>query len=146
MTGPLHLSIQETNTFKRHNKTIDGVLSTIAQVQEDKLLQQLFLAKNTNLLKSIASSYESISSWGLQRQILSLLGQDFSYSELKEHIPSLSRYKLSDARRHSLKVGQGMPVESKPSPRTKIKDDNITHFMDFITSPAGMTDSHVHLN
>lgn len=49
-----------------------------------------------------STAYSSISSWGAQRQILSLLVQDYSYSGLKIYIPELTRYKYSAARKHAV--------------------------------------------
>ena len=127
--------------LRKAQQTIKGVLALIAPNQEEILQEQLFPSKNANLLESVASSYESMTSWGVQRQILSLLVQDYNYAELKTHIPSLSRYKFSAARKHGIRVGQGMPVGDFHGPKVKVKDDNIAHFMEFITSPAIMTDS-----
>ncbi|CAG2249202.1 unnamed protein product [Mytilus edulis] len=91
--------------------------------------------------RTFSKAYSSMSSWGTQRQILSLLVQDYSYNQLKDYIPDLSRYKFSAARKHAEVVGVGKPVLQKKQFREKATIQQIENFLEFILSPAIMTDS-----
>lgn len=118
------------------------VLEILVPEQEGKLENMLYSVPDTDkMLDSISSAYSSIASWGAQRQILSLLVQDNSYNDLKKHIPELTRYKYSAARKHAAAYGVATPVPDKKQVREKVSKDQLEHFLDFIMSPAIMTDA-----
>lgn len=118
------------------------VLEILVPEQEGKLENMLYSVPDTDkMLDSISSAYSSIASWGAQRQILSLLVQDNSYNDLKKHIPELTRYKYSAARKHAAAYGVATPVPDKKQVREKVSKDQLEHFLDFIMSPAIMADA-----
>ena len=57
------------------------------------------------------------------------------YAALVAHIPRLTRYEFSVARRCVLEVGAGLPVQSvAKQTREKVDSVKLDHFLDFITS------------
>ncbi|KAK3107372.1 hypothetical protein FSP39_012971 [Pinctada imbricata] len=90
--------------------------------------------------KEIAAGHRSSEDWGTQRQILSLVANTITYSKLKSLIPNLSRFKFTAARKHALSKGQGQQVPNEERRREGITNAQISHFLDFVTSPAIITD------
>lgn len=100
--------------IKKAKQIMHTVLEILVPEQEGKLGNMLYSVPDTDkMLDSISSAYSSIESWGAQRQILSLLVQDNSYNDLKKHIPELTRYKYSAARKHAAAYGVATPVPDK---------------------------------
>ncbi|CAC5391325.1 unnamed protein product [Mytilus coruscus] len=132
------------NDYVRKAKRIMNSVLGILVPQQESLLEEVLYESNAckyKTLESFSKAYSSMSSWGTQRQILSLLVQDYSYNQLKDYIPDLSRYKLSAARKHAEVVGIGKPVSQKKQFREKATIQQIENFLEFILSPAIMTDS-----
>ncbi|CAC5364228.1 unnamed protein product [Mytilus coruscus] len=82
----------------------------------------------------------SCSDYGDNRQILSIVAHQVSYNELHALIPDLSRYKYGAARKHALSAGSGQKVPSTEITHEGITTEQINHFLDFIMSPAIITD------
>lgn len=92
----------QNNYLKKSKDIIHRIISIIAPNQ-GALLQKALYSSNpdsedTSIIESISKAYSSMTSWGTQRQLLSLLVEDHSYNEIKEYIPSLSKYKYTAAR------------------------------------------------
>ncbi|XP_063436619.1 uncharacterized protein LOC134718051 [Mytilus trossulus] len=96
--------------------------------------------KEERLLNIISAAYIGCEDWGSQRQILSIVAHQVSYSELHALIPDLSRYKYGAARKHALSVGSGQKVPATEITHEGITTEQINHFLDFIMSPAIITD------
>lgn len=54
--------------------------------------------------------------------------------EIKKFIPGLTDYRVKEARLHILKFGRGAPVPLKKSPRMKVNENQLDHYLTFITS------------
>ena len=130
---------------KKSKDILHGIISIIAPNQEAQIEKALFSGSNcsedSNLIESISKAYSNMTSWGTQRQLLSLLVNDNSFSEIKQHIPNLSKYKYTAARKHAAINGYGMPIEKKLQTREKASKEQVEHFLEFVMSPAIMTDS-----
>ena len=133
----------KSDYIKKAQKTIKEVLSVLAPNQEMKLETELLNQNNYqhDILKSIANCFDSLTSWGVQRQILSIVAFDYTFNELLQYIPSLTRYKYTAARKHAEEKGHGVPVKAEYTSRQKISNENIEHFLDFVMSPTMMTDT-----
>lgn len=84
----------QNDYLKKSNDIIHNIISIIAPNQE-ALLQKAFYSSNpdsedTSIIESISKAYSSMTSWGTQIQLLSLLVEDHIYNEIKEYIPYLS--------------------------------------------------------
>ncbi|VDI44103.1 Hypothetical predicted protein [Mytilus galloprovincialis] len=145
LTVDFDLASERTkNDYVRKAKRIMHSVLGILVPQQESLFEEVLYESNAykdQTLESFSKAYSSMSSWGTQRQILSLLVQDYSYNQLKDYIPDLSRYKFSSARKHAEVVGVGKPVLQKKQFREKATIQQIENFLEFILSPAIMTDS-----
>ena len=86
------------------------------------------------LMKALCECYQEADHWETRRQILSIMADKVPYSKLIRYIPGLTRYRFTEAKRHCLTNGRGVPVQSKRSPRTDVSSSQIEHFIAFITS------------
>lgn len=123
-------------------KILAEVLSVLAPGQQEHVLEAVI--KNDDnfepqFLEDVAASYMSSVDWGTQRQILSIVANKVSYCKMKNLIPNLSHYKFGAARKHASSVGQGQQVPNEGRTREGITNAQISHFLDFITNPAIMT-------
>ncbi|XP_013404412.1 uncharacterized protein LOC106169495 [Lingula anatina] len=138
----------------KSKKIINEVLNVLAPGQGNMLFQDVLnareddMARNTSTLEVIALGYRLATEWGTQRQILSLISDQYSLVEIRKYIPDLSKYKYTMARKHAQIVGHGQPLMKEVSHREHLSDIQIGHFLDFLMSPAVMSDvpfGQVHL-
>ncbi len=87
------------------------------------------------MLGALVECYQNADSWGVRRQILSIMAGQVKYSSLKKWIPDLTRYRFSKARKHALVCGKGVPVPQPIVHKTRVPPTQLDHFLDFITSP-----------
>lgn len=89
-----------------------------------------------DLMLAIVESYKLAEKTETRRQLLSICANKVTYADLVAHIPSLSRYEFTAARRYALEVGAGLPVPvtSIQQRREKVDPAKLEHFLDFITS------------
>ena len=92
------------------------------------------------IIDSLVKAYEQAVSWQTKRQILSIFANDFSRSELMTLIPSLSKWKIDQARQNASDIGKGREVPSEPIYRTRISPSQVQHFVDFISRPEMVQD------
>jgi len=55
-------------------------------------------------------------------------------------IPTLSKWRIDEARQHATKVGEGLPVPQEPIFRSRISPVQIDHFIDYIARPEMLQD------
>ncbi|XP_044168290.1 uncharacterized protein LOC122952325 [Acropora millepora] len=113
-------------------------------VSSEVMERTLNLAKEDNLtdivdetlMNALAECYRaSDDSWETRRQILSIMADKLTLNQLRRWIPDLSQHCFTEAKRHCLVFGRGLPVHTTPSPRMKVSLAQIDHFVAFITSP-----------
>lgn len=101
--------------------------------------RELGLAKESpeeqKYLNALAESYHNASSWETRRQILSIMADIVTYKRIQHYIPGLTEYRFKMARRHALQYGRGVEVPSTKSPRLRIEQTKLDHFLAYITSP-----------
>ena len=93
------------------------------------------LSSESSLLMALVESYKQASHHSTRKQILSVIADKLSFSDLEQLIRGLSRYRFSSARLHRLQHG----VETFPPPkpmavRERVDPARLEHFIDFITS------------
>ena len=86
-------------------------------------------------LEALAEAYKNASGWDTRRQVLSCMAGVASYKAIAEHIPGLTRYRYTVANLHRLHYGRAVPVPKSPAPRLRITNQQLDHFLSFITSP-----------
>lgn len=109
----------------------DSSLSTSGQ----KMTSRKSFDPSSAIIDSLVKAYYQANSWQTKRQILSIFANDFSRSELMILIPSLSKWRIDQARQHASDVGKGQLVQEEPVFRTRISSAQVQHFVDFISRP-----------
>ena len=110
-------------TFGRlcYPKSVDKVLGTS-------------LPGERKYLKALAETYENASSWDTKQQTLSIMADLLTNHELQNYIPDITEYRFKIARMHIKRYGRGAPVPENKSPRMRIDESQLDHFLSFITS------------
>ena len=91
-------------------------------------------------LKALAESYQNASTWETRRQILSIMADLITFKRILNYIPGITKYRFKIARQHSLQYGRGaLPARAK-SPRMRVENKQLDHFLTYITSPHVIQD------
>lgn len=150
-------STQQRYYQRKAKETILAALSVISPGQEedlwDALRQDTSLSTSgkkmtsrksfdpsSAIIDSLVKAYYQADSWQTKRQILSIFANDFSRSELMTLIPSLSKWRIDQARQHANDVGKGQLVQEEPVFHTRISSAQVQHFVDFISRPELVQD------
>lgn len=91
-------------------------------------------AIDSTYLSALAEAYDNASSWDVRRQVLSIIADLVPYTTVKEFIPGITDFRIKAARRHKAEYGRGAIVPQTLSPKIRIKDSQLDHFLTFITS------------
>ncbi|CAB4026632.1 Hypothetical predicted protein, partial [Paramuricea clavata] len=86
-------------------------------------------------LEALAEVYKTADSWDTRRQVLSTMSDVANFNVISEYIPGLTHYRFTMANLHRLQYGRCVPVPLKTSPRLRICQQQLDHFLSFITSP-----------
>ena len=92
------------------------------------------------LMLALAECYDASGSWETRRQILSIMADKVRYKKIIRYIPGLSKYRYTEAKRHSLSYGRGAPVPNVRAPRRDVATPQIEHFISYICSPHVIQD------
>ena len=92
------------------------------------------------IIDSLVKAYEQAMSWQTKRQILSIFANDSKCPELTNLIPSLTKWKIDQARQHTCDIGKGQTVVSEPDHRRRISTSQVQHFVDFFSRPEMVQD------
>ncbi|XP_062619047.1 uncharacterized protein LOC134280620, partial [Saccostrea cucullata] len=128
--------------LQKISECIEAILNTVCPEDVEFVKSDLFggnekaHSEETTplLLSSVSDAYLKANTSALRRQLLSILTGQYSFSEVKATIPSLTMYKYYSARKHMENIGTGVPVSFQKTPRTRVADEMLDHFLDFITS------------
>ena len=91
-------------------------------------------------LTSLAEAYRCASTWDTQRQILSVMADMVPYTVIQRYLPNITEYRVKTARQHAIMFGRGTPVTISKSPRMRVNEEQLDHFLTFITSPHVIQD------
>ena len=150
-------STQQKYYLRKAKEMIAAALSVVTPGQERQLWESLrrdtllesetsdasqrrYFDAKSDPIAVLIEAHNQAQSWQTKRQILSLFANDFSRSELQRMIPSLSKWRIDQARDHATKTGRGQPVEEKQIFRTRIDSTKVDHFLDFISRPELLQD------
>ena len=95
---------------------------------------------SSGIIDSLVKAYNQAESWQTKRQILSIFANDFSRAELMNLIPTLSKWRIDQARQHATEAGKGQSVPPEPIFRTRISRAQVEHFIGYISRPEMMQD------
>ncbi|KXJ26973.1 hypothetical protein AC249_AIPGENE9994 [Exaiptasia diaphana] len=150
-------STQQKYYLRKAKELFQSSLTVISPGQEDKLWKSLrqesqlvdeepsaskikHFDLESDLIDTLVKAHNEAQSWQTKRQILSLFANDFSRSELQKILPGLSKWRIDQARDHATKAGRGQPIAEKTITRTRIENDKVEHFIDFISRPEYLQD------
>ena len=148
---------QQKYYLRKAKETICTALTVLSPGQEEELWTAVWRERSvqtssagatrrrsfyphSGLIDNLIKSYNQAESWQTKRQILSLFANDFSRPELMNMIPTLSKWRIDEARQHAIKVGEGQPVPKDPIFRSRISSAQIDHFIDYIARPDMLQD------
>ena len=89
---------------------------------------------DTTLMEALVECYVAANGWETRRQILSIMADKMPFKQLKQWIPDLTKHTFTEAKRHCLIKGRGVPVQPVTVPRTRFSTSQVDHFVEFITS------------
>ena len=92
------------------------------------------------LMAALSECYGAASNWATRRQILSIMADKVRYKTLPNYVLDLTKHRYTEAKRHCLTHGRGMPVPHERAPRQDFSSSQIEHFIMFSTSPHIMQD------
>ena len=85
-------------------------------------------------LEALAETYQHATSWNTRRQVLAIIADLVPYRDIQKFIPGVTDYRIKEARHHILKYGRGAAVPLTKSPRIRVNESQLDHFLTFITS------------
>ena len=140
---------QQKYYLRKAKELIQSTLTVISPGQEDQIWRSLrqephlVLSKDStkpkqfdiesDLMDALVKAHNEAQSWQTKRQILSLFANDFSRAELQRTLPGLTKWQIDQARDHATKSGRGQPIPERQIFRTRIDNDKIDHFLDFVS-------------
>ena len=98
------------------------------------------LEASTHYLEALAEAYGNSNSCDTRRQILSIMTGVASYKAISSFIPGLSRFMYTRANLHRLQFGCAAPLTHQPLVRVRIDQQQLDHFLSFVTSTHSVRD------
>ena len=92
------------------------------------------------IMKGLAESYENCDHWSTKRQILSTFAKDVPLGVIQNFICDLTPWRFKEARLHANLEGKGRVIDTSRPPTVRYTDEQVAHFVQFITSPHVSTD------
>ena len=90
----------------------EACFEEVAPNESDMLFHSLYESSESDstvhsaLLKALAECYNNAQHWITRRQVLSIMADQVTFTQLKDFIPSLTRYRYNIARHHLLLNGR----------------------------------------
>ena len=111
-----------------------------SQSVEKALCASVQTSADKKYLEALAEAYQNAHSWDTRRQVLSIMADLIPYSVIQQFIPGITEYRIKAARQHEVQHGRGVPVPATKSPRMRVDESQLDHFLCFITSPHVVQD------
>jgi hypothetical protein len=87
------------------------------------------------LLDNLVHVYSASQTWQEKRKLLSIFCGLYTKEKLQEIIPGLTSYAISAARQHAEDIGVGADIPAKTIIRSRLSEDQVDHFLDFLSDP-----------
>ena len=91
-------------------------------------------------MEALAEAYNNTATWDTRRQILSFMADLVPLDIIQKFLPGITKHRFTSAHEHKLVYGRGAPVPIRKSPRMRIIEQQLDHFLDFIVSPLFVQD------
>ena len=126
-------------------------MGTIAPLQEESLWQaiiQCHHAVNSSQnaqppdvgLEAILLAYKECQNKSTKTQILSLISNKYSQSQIQEFLPGISLRQIKKARKHTQEQGPGEPLPNEKIFRCRLDMKKVKDFVDFISRSTFLQD------
>lgn len=124
--------------MKKAREAIHLVLSIIAPGQESILLNaiQPRTEEVDSTTKCIVDAYNHAANSRTQTQILSLIVNNFTKTELQKMMPGVTIARIDAARKHAMVTGPGNIINAPKIYRMKLTKPKLAHFIDFVLNPV----------
>ena len=86
-------------------------------------------------LEALAETYQNANSWDTCPQILSVIADLIPYSVIQQFTPGIIKYRIKTAQQHTIQHGRGVPLPATKSPRMRLNESRLDHFLCSITNP-----------
>ena len=135
----------------RAGEVVSYVLNTIAPSQQEQLWEGVVKRhcsvehKINNIaidvgLEAILLAYNECSNRLTKTQILSLISDRFSQSELQQLIPGISLRQVKNARKHASEHGRGEPKTRSEIFRCRLNMEKVRDFIEFFSRSTSLQD------
>ena len=129
--------------IKRKSKeVVESALECIAPGQSAELLAMITeppstreLEPENKVMATLVSLHDLATSWYTKMTILSIFVHHYSKTQLKTMVPGLTTWRIDQARKHAVVVGEGISEEREPVIRYRLDGEKVDHFLEFISSP-----------
>ena len=111
-----------------------------SQSVEKALCAPIQTSADKKYLEALAEAYHNANSWDTRRQVLSIMADLIPYSVIQQFIPGITEYRIKAARQHEIQYGRGVPLPVTKSPRIRVDESQLDHFLCFITCPHVVQD------
>ena len=85
-------------------------------------------------LEALVETYQHATSWDTRRQVLAIIADLVPYLDIQKFMRRLTDYRIKEARMHILKYGRSAAVPLTKSPKMRVNESQLDHFLTFITS------------
>ena len=135
----------------RADEVVSYVLNTIAPSQQEQLWEGVVKRhcsvdhKINNItidvgLEAILLAYNECSNRSTKTQILSLISDRFSQSELQQLLPGISLHQVKNARKHASEQGRGEPKTGNEIFRCRLNMEKVRDFIEFFSRSTFLQD------
>ena len=148
--GPLprHIDIQwdalSERTRNEYTEKVILVLATIAPCQEKRLWQAIIHCHESHVtsevirpvdigLEAILLAYKECENGSTKRQILSIICNKYSQSQIQEFLPGISLWQIKNARKHAQEQWPGEPIVTQQIFRCRLDMEKVKEFVYFIS-------------
>ena len=83
------------------------------------------------LLSRLVTLYNEATNWYTRQQILSAFVGDYSKTELLNFMPSLTKWRIDEARKHAFLTSPGQIIDPPVLQRCRLDPVKMDHFLDF---------------
>ncbi|VDI65819.1 Hypothetical predicted protein [Mytilus galloprovincialis] len=111
-------------------------IELLTQVYQSMKLKTAETKKKDAVTDTIISAYKKAEDYTTKVQILSLIVEKYSKSELLSFIEGLTIYKIDAARKYASTHGPGQYVTPPKITRLRLSKQKIHHFIEFISAPC----------
>lgn len=111
----------------------------LREIQQEQFRQEQGVEPHRcQLLENMIQLYSTSETWQEKRKLLSVFCQIYTKETLLDFVPDLTVYAVDSARKHTVDLGIGASVPEKKITRNRLSEEQVDHFVDYISDPVFM--------